>query len=153
MTPAALLQMGSAAPAAMETHMTFVYIHLQPFRRHVLQVESGGRVLLLSGQEYRTSSSEWHGEHDHRMRGQLSWRAMFHYAVEGALLRRRLMMVLDVRLGESCTYVAYHADRRCCLGRQVCHPPRRHGHRSLCHRCRQGARARIACRSMANLST
>ena len=92
----------------MLQHDTFVYIHLQPVRRHILQLNSvNHRVILHSGLEYQSSCSGWHGEHTMESLNR-GFVIMMHYAGEDADFWRRLVVLNDIVPG---CYVAYHCNR------------------------------------------
>ena len=44
---------------------TFIYLHCNPFRKHLVQLQPNGQVLLMSSEmDYPgTMSSGWHGHH------------------------------------------------------------------------------------------
>ena len=99
----------NTAPAD-EQYDTFWYFHLNPFRRHALQIRRDGRVQLISREgdfeETRTSSG-WHGESDwhHRLRNRFT--VDLNCRGEESLFLRRLHVLPDA--GEHLWY-AYHAN-------------------------------------------
>jgi len=99
----------NTAPADEQYH-TFWYFHLNPFRRHALQIRGDGRVQLISREgdfeETRTSSG-WHGESDwhHRFRNRFT--VDLNCRGEESLFLRRLHVLPDA--GEHLWY-AYHAN-------------------------------------------
>ena len=84
-----------------QRHRTYMYLHLVPWRRHLLLLRDDMRVHLLSSRDSISSrTSVWHGEHTNlgdTIRGPLGsarWSMLVHYAGDdGHFLRRGPMRI------------------------------------------------------------
>ena len=88
---------------------TFWYFHLNPFRRHALQIRGDGRVQLFSreGDFDDGRPSGWHGESDWHHRFRNCFMVALNCRGEESLFLRRLHVLPDA--GEHLWY-AYHAN-------------------------------------------
>ena len=97
------------APAD-EQYDTFWYFHLNPFRRHALQIRGDGRVQLISGEgdfeEPRTSSG-WHAESNWHVRHCNCFTVDIFFTSNSHLFMRRLQMLPDV---PQQVWYAYHEN-------------------------------------------
>ena len=92
-------------------HTTFLYLHMRPFRRHVLQLRVDGRVQLLSAYgdfPDNIISSGWHGEHTFENPSQ-AWVLTLHYLGDASDHYKRLRMVSDLR---GLSFTAFFGDTR-----------------------------------------
>ena len=93
-------------------HTTFLYLHMRPFRRHLLQCRDDGRVQLLSAHGDFTDnivSSGWHGEHTWAHPFQ-AWTVTLHYLGAAADHYKRLRIVTDMQ--GLLSYTAFFAGQR-----------------------------------------
>ena len=89
-------------------HATFVYLHIAPLRRHLLQLNRNRRVRLLSGPEFDYHDTQWHGEHGMINGSDPELSITMHYMGDRSDFFRRLRVVKDL-LG---SYNAYHDGQR-----------------------------------------
>ena len=93
-------------------HTTFLYLHMRPFRRHLLQCRDDGRVQLLSAHGDFTDnivSSGWHGEHTWVHPFQ-AWTVTLHYLGDAADHYKRLRIVSDLQ--GLLSFTAFFAGQR-----------------------------------------
>ena len=90
-------------------HWTFVYIHLHPFRRHLLQLSQPGYCCLHSGREDPLPLTGWHGQHTMRNPTDTDTTITMSYEGYEAHCWQRLECVRD-SFGHSCQYLLFHCD-------------------------------------------
>ena len=86
---------------------TFLYLHMQPPRRHLLQLSDDERsaVRLLSD-DFPVADSGWHGSHDWEGVRDPLWQAAFHYSGDHASFQRVVRFRQDRAL-DDLEYLAF----------------------------------------------